>query len=81
MLEFSPGYTQEGLNDMLAILHGLNYTTYQVNWDLTKMASSVDKIDAASVLTHLEDISTPELRKQLIERILPQWNTNLWFSR
>jgi hypothetical protein len=82
LLEFSPGYRQDGLVQMLEVLHGLGYTAIEIFWDWAKVAAKPLKVDARvfDAPERRLDISTPQARKELIDRILPVYNTNILFS-
>ena len=82
MMEFSPGYTQEGLEEMLKLLHSIGYSAIEVPWHLAKMGAPVGQITVDMVLEkgNEVDISTTEKRNEFIERITKVFNTNLWLT-
>ncbi|PSC72395.1 expressed methyltransferase [Micractinium conductrix] len=83
MLEFSPGFGEDGspgLADMLSFLHDKGYRAWEIDWKRAKIGQPVGAIDPAATQGRPVDISTHKARKALIAAVKPRFNTNLWLS-
>ena len=80
MLEFSPGYKKDGLNEMLSLLHSIGYCATVINWKWAKWpgrvnAVPIDKFIGAEYYSSLESENS---RVSLINGV--GFNTNLFLT-
>ena len=83
MMEFSPGYTTDGLLDMLTLFHEVGYSAVEVPWGLAKMHSAIPAIASPEEVLRIDqivDISTKQSRQAFIDKVKPVFNTNLWLT-
>ncbi|KAL4427658.1 hypothetical protein ABPG75_001747 [Micractinium tetrahymenae] len=78
MLEFSPGFTKEGLAEMLQTLHGYGYVARGVDWGHVRIEKPVSAIDVRDWFQGTLDISTDEARQRLIDGIAINENIFFW---
>ncbi|KAL4444665.1 hypothetical protein ABPG77_002482 [Micractinium sp. CCAP 211/92] len=76
MLEFLPGFTKEGLAEMLEKLNGYDYVAKGVDWGHVRLEKEVAAIDVSQWFEQTLDISSPEARQRLIDGIAINENSS-----
>jgi FkbM family methyltransferase len=82
MLEFSPGYKKDGLDEMLSLFHENEYCGIEIPWHWAKFHGTVDKVPLNEFIgkSFHQSFATEKERNRTIEEIATRFNTNLFFS-
>lgn len=82
MLEFSPGYKKEGLDEMLSLFHDNGYCAIEIPWHWAKFQGRVENVPLDQFIgkAHHKSFASEQDRSGFIEDIATRVNTNLFFS-